>query len=218
MAIKKEFYIEPSAHVLCVGMTGSGKSFLAEEFLKGYDNVIKLDTKQETDERYAKGESPWRGLEEGEDFEVCYSLEECQRSNFNKIIYCVPFEEQNEDTFNDFFSWVYQRQNTIIWIDELMSIGTARRYPAQLHRVMVMGRSKNVGVWSCTQRPQSIPVIVPANCKYFFVFCLADEDDRKSLVRSTGFPELKHMPGDIEDHEFWFVKLGNRRAIKAVLK
>lgn len=215
MPAKGEFYIEPSAHVLCAGMTGTGKSFLAEEYLKGYDNVIKLDTKQETEERYKNGESPWRGLEEGEDFEVCYTLEECQESEFNKIIYCVPFEEQNEDSFNDFFNWVYQRQNTIIWIDELMSVGSARRYPSGLHRLMIMGRSKNVGVWSCTQRPRGIPVIVPANCKYFFVFDLANKEDRQVLVNSTGFPELYTMP---TGHNFWFVKLGNQKAVLAVLK
>ena len=50
-----KFYIEPDAHVLVAGATGTGKSFLAEEYLKGYSNVIKLDTKLEVDERLNAG-------------------------------------------------------------------------------------------------------------------------------------------------------------------
>ena len=38
-------YIEPNKHVLIVGRTGTGKSYLCEKYLTGYDYVIKLDTK-----------------------------------------------------------------------------------------------------------------------------------------------------------------------------
>ena len=209
-----KFYIEPDAHVLVAGATGTGKSFLAEEYLRGYTNVIKLDTKLEVDERLNAGLSPWRGLEEGKDFVVCRYLSEVQNAHTKKIIYAPDFEEQTEEFYSDFFEWVYMRQNTIIWIDELMSIGTVHRYPKGLHKVMIMGRSKGVGVWSCTQRPSGIPTIVPSNCKYFFCFNLYNPDDRKKMVSTTGFPELMKLP---KGHNFWFCKMGDDKPVLAYL-
>ena len=138
--------IPANKHVLVCGMTGTGKSFLCENYLRGYDYVIKLDTKDETDERLREGLSPWEGLEEGKDFTICRHLDDLDYIDTKKIIYVPPFEEQNLETFNEFFKWVFLRQNTILWIDELMSIGTVQTYPIELKRLMIMGRSKNIGV------------------------------------------------------------------------
>jgi hypothetical protein len=75
-----------------------------------------------------------------------------------------------QETFDKFFNWIFERGNCILWIDELMSVGSVQRFPRGLGRLMQQGRSKGVGVWSCTQRPSGIPAIVPASCSYFFVF------------------------------------------------
>lgn len=211
---KSKTFIESDAHVLVAGATGTGKSYLAEEYLKGYKNVIKLDTKLEVDERRKNGDSPWRGLKEGKDFAVCRTFEEVTECELDKIIYAPVFEEHNEDSFNQFFDFIYLRQNTILWIDELMSIGTVHKYPKSLHRLMIMGRSKGIGVWSCTQRPSGIPSIVPANCKYFFIFNLYLPQDRKKMVETTGFQELEKLP---EGHNFWYCKMGDKQPVLAVL-
>lgn len=212
--MSKKFYIESDAHVMVAGATGTGKSFLAEEYLRGYTNVIKLDTKMEIDERRLQGLSGWRGLKEGKDFEVCRTLEDCMNSTYKKIIYAPCYDEYNLDGFDNFFNWVFARQNTILWIDELMSIGTVHKYPMGLHKLMIMGRSKHIGVWSCTQRPSGIPTIVPANSKYFFVFNLYLNADRKKMVETTGFDELMTLP---EGHNFWFCKMGGKQPVLGVL-
>ena len=206
--------IPPNKHVFVCGRTGTGKSYLAEQYLKGYDYVVKLDTKDETDERYMEGHSPWEGLEENKDFTVCRSIDELDDIDTKKIIYVPPYEEQTEDNFNQFFAWIFERGNTILWIDELMSIGTSSRYPRELGRLYQQGRSKGVGIWACSQRPSGVPLIATSSTSYFFVFDQTLPQDRKRLVETTGMPELEQLPNG---HNFWYYKMGDNRPIKAVL-
>lgn len=206
--------IPHNKHVMVCGMTGTGKSFLCETYLRGYRYVVKLDTKGETDERYAEGKSPWEGLREHVDFTVCRTLDELDEIDTDKIIYCPSFDDQTQENFDVFFNWIFERGNTILWIDELMSVGSVQRYPRGLGRLMQQGRSKGVGVWSCTQRPSGIPAIVPASCSYFFVFDMALPQDRKKLVETTGMIELNEMP---TGYNFWFYKMGDRQTVKAIL-
>lgn len=207
--------IPTDKHVFVCGITGGGKSYLAERYLTGYDYVVKLDTKDETYERRSQNLSPWTGLIDGKDFTCCNKIDELDSIETKKIIYTPPYEEQNEQTFSDFFNWVFARQNTIIWIDELFSIGSSYKYPAGLGRVYTQGRSKNVGIWACTQRPSGVPSIAMANSTYWFVFDLPNIADRKKIVDMTGIPDMLQLP---DGHNFWYYKLGNKRAIRAVLR
>ena len=206
--------IEPNKHVLVCGMTGTGKSYLCENYLRGYKYVVKLDTKDETDERLSNGESAWLGLTEGRDFTIVRRYEDLDDVETDKIIFVPDYDEQTDAVFNLFFRWIFERGNTLLWIDELMSIGTVNSFPKELGRLMTQGRSKNVGVWSCTQRPSGIPMCVPSNCTYFFVFDCARPQDRKKLVETTGMTQLYELP---TGYNFWYYKMGERQVVKAVL-
>ena len=206
--------IPPDKHVLVVGATGTGKSYLAEQYLKGYEYVVKLDTKDETSERTRAGLSAWEGLIEGKDFVIVRNFEELDEVETPKIIYVPPYEEQTKDNFNRFFDWIFKRENTILWIDELMSIGTVNSYPFSLGRLYQQGRSKGIGIWGCSQRPSGIPSIAPANSSYYFVFNLYLKADRKRMVDSTGMDQLDELP---KGHNFWFYKMGSSEPTKAVL-
>ena len=214
MAIQSANTIPTNKHVLVCGMTGTGKSYLCEQYLSRYDYVVKLDTKDETTERQLVGVSAWDGLKENEDFTIVRNIDELDEVETKKIIYAPPYDEQNEETFNRFFKWCFDRGNTIVWIDELMSIGTVHKYPRELGRLMTQARSKNVALWCCTQRPSGIPNIVPANCSYFFVFDMALPQDRKKLVEVTGMLEMYELP---TGYNFWYYKMGERKTVKAVL-
>ena len=213
--MNNENIIPANKHVLVCGMTGTGKSYLCENYLRNYKYVVKLDTKDETDERYNSGLSPWSGLKEGKDFTVVRRFEELDYVETPKIIYVPDYDDQNQETFNMFFRWIFDRGDTILWIDELMSVGTVNSFPKELGRLLTQGRSKNVGVWSCTQRPSGIPALVPANSSYFFVFDCALPQDRKKLVDTTGMMELYELP---TGYYFWYYKMGDRSCVKAILK
>lgn len=203
-------------HVFIPGMTGSGKSFLAEVYLAGYKNVIMLDTKGQVYERRSKGENLWRGLKEGTDFTVIERLEDITYVKTDKIIYAPRFEEQEMDYYDALMKYVYERENTILWIDELMSVAESpSRYPRYLKALMTRGRSKNVAVWALTQRPMDIPSIIFANTTHFFVFNLMLPQDRKKMTEGTGYPEFLENPGRFN---FWYLKVGaDRDPIRARL-
>ena len=207
-------FIPPNKHVFVAGMTGTGKSYLAERYLTGYEYVVKLDTKDETDERLSEGKSAWYGLEIHKDFEIVRNFDDLDTVETKKIIFVPSYDDQTEEVFNKFFRWVFERGNTIVWVDELMSIGTTQKFPRELGRIYQQGRSKGVAVWACTQRPSGIPSIAPANSSYFFVFAMALPQDRQKMRDITGMPEMMEMT---EGYEFWYYKMGDRHAVKAVL-
>lgn len=207
-------YIPPNKHVFICGATGSGKSYLAEHYLANYDYVVKLDTKDEATERELLEQSAWDGLEEGKDFVIVRDFELLDECETNKIIYAPPLEEQDEDSLNKFFRWIFERQNTILWIDEVMGFTSGSRCPLELRRLMTQGRSKNIGVWVCSQRPSGVPMIITANSTYYFVYNLFMYEDRLRIARSTGMEEMKELPGG---YNFWYYKMGDSQAVKARL-
>lgn len=207
-------YILPNEHVASIGMTGTGKSYLVENYLRGYKNVVKLDIKHEYDERMFYGENPWIGLKEFDDYQMCENLEELPNIMTEKIIYQPSYEYQTKEQYDLFFKWIFERGNTILWIDEMMNVGTANTYPPQLRRLYTMGRSHGIGIWACTQQPSNIPTVALANSKHFFVFNLPLPQDRKKLVDTTGQLELWEQP---KGHNFWYYKLGEDKPRLAIL-
>lgn len=198
-------FIGTDEHVFIAGMTGSGKSVTAEHYLAGYANVIKLDTKDEVSERRKQKKPLWKGLVEGKDYTVINRLAELDNVDTPKIIYVPEFDEQTQDHYNSLFKWVYERQNTILWIDELMSIADSpSRYPPYLKALYTRGRSRESVVWALTQRPMDIPTIVMANSTHFFIYNLNMPQDREKVAKATGYPEFYDLPGK---YTFWYLNI-----------
>lgn len=205
-------------HVFIAGMTGSGKSVLAEIYLSGYENVIKLDTKGEYYERLDKGLVQWRGLVENRDYEVVFTLDDVKESEFKKIIYCPVEEELEEETYEAFFKWCYDSKNKIVWIDEMMEIAqSATRYPKSLKAIYTRGRSKKVAAWSCTQRPSDIPAIAIANSNHYFIYAMQLPQDRKKIADATGQADFMTQP-DYLSHQFFYWRPGLENVVKARLQ
>lgn len=213
--LMKQTVIPTDKHVLVCGSTGSGKSYLAEQYLKSYNFVVKLDTKDEVSERRKHGLSAWDGLVENKDFTVIRIFDDLDACDTDKIIYCPDYYDQDEELFNSFFDWIFRRENTIVWVDELMQIANSYKCPRALSRCYTQGRSKNVGIWACSQRPSGIPVISLANSDYYFIFNLYNNNDRKRLYDMTGMQDMLELP---QGHNFWYYHMGDSDCTKAVLK
>lgn len=200
--------ILPSEHVCVFGGTGSGKSVLSDVYTMGMtETVIKIDIKNDTEARRRNGEPVWRGLVENQDFEVVTSLEAVKRSEFRKIIYVPPFDEQEPEIYDELCWYVYNEGNTRLWIDELMLFTDGPiRYPKGLKAILVSGRSRSSTVLCCSQRPMNIPAICIANSQHFFVFRMNNEQDRKKLADVSGCNKFLIPP---KKYEFWYYREGD---------
>lgn len=209
--------IRPDEHVFVPGMTGSGKSWLAEIYLAGFEtSVVKLDTKGEVYERRKKKQPIWRGLVEGKDYVVVEYLKDLPDVETLKIVYAPHFTEQTLEHYDSLMKWVYERENTTLWIDELMEVApNPHKYPPYLKAIYTRGRSKDVSIWALAQRTLDIPGIVLSQTTHFFVFNLNQPQDRKKVADGTGVLEFYDQPGE---HYFWYFKLGGLHATRGILK
>ena len=201
--------IKDSEHVFICGGTGSGKSFLADVYTAGMsETVIKIDIKDDTFSRRKKGEPIWYGLEENKDFEVVYSLQAVKNSEFKKIIYVPPYNEQEPEIYNELARYVYEEGDTRLWIDELMLFadGTFTHKIPFFKAILVSGRSRSSTLLCCTQRPMGIPAITIANSQHFFVFRMNNEQDRKKMADVTGCDKFKEPP---PKYAFWYYREGD---------
>lgn len=201
--------IKDSEHVFICGGTGSGKSVLADVYTAGMtETVIKIDIKDDTYSRRINGEPLWRGLVENEDFEVVTTLEGVRNSEFKKIIYVPPFDQQEPEVYNELARYVYEEGNTRLWIDELMLFadGTFTTKVPYLKAILVSGRSRKATVLMCTQRPMGIPAICIANSQHFFVFRMNNDQDRKKLCDVTGCDKFLEPP---PKYAFWYYREGD---------
>jgi hypothetical protein len=224
----KALQIKQHEHVFIAGMTGSGKSQLAEIFLAGEDfpHVVMLDSKGQVYERREDRKPIWQGvgrnLEEGKDFEVVEHVKELEYVETPKMIYAPHFEEQDMVHYEALLQWVYQRKNTTLWMDETMEICQgATRYPLHIKALYTRGRSKNVGVWACAQRTLDIPAIILANTTHFFIFDLNQPQDRKKMADATGVPLFNEKPSDYGgkySFSFWYYNYSMDKPINLKLK
>ena len=203
-----DLHIKDSEHIFVCGGTGSGKSTLVDVYAAGMpETVIKLDIKNDTFARRKKGEPVWRGLVENEDFEVVESLEAVKRSEYKKIIYVPPFNEQEPEIYDALCKYVYDECDTRLWIDEFMLFcQSATSYPYWFRAIAVSGRARSSTFMVCTQRPLTIPTIAIANSQHFFVFRMNNEQDRKKMADVTGCPKFLEPP---RKYAFWYYREGD---------
>jgi hypothetical protein len=190
-------------------MTGSGKTFLAKAYLSGYDNVIVLDTKEDFSfEPFLKDDQ----------YTYYYTLSELQEHKQGIAIYRPIVEEMNEDSYDDFFKWVYRRKNTIVYVDEVVDVArSSLTVPFYAKAIIQKGRSRNTAMWASTQRPKNIPIIFMSEATHYFIFALKMSGDRERLYEVIQDRKILE-PLKKEKHEFWYYTDTMETPRKAVLK
>lgn len=174
-------YINGDEHLFVPGMTGSGKTFLVQYYASLIPKITYvLDT---------KGTFEWIHVPLSEKIIVTSldQLEHASRS-YNRVIYRPRREELDFEFYNAFFEYCYFRKQCSVIVDEAMQIcPSPSKIPEFYKGILTRCRELDVNIWSCTQRPATIPVVIYSEATHWFVFKLNSANDRKRLAEFTGY-------------------------------
>jgi hypothetical protein len=170
-----------------VGKTGCGKTTLAERICAQFKHVCVLDS---------KGELRWK------DYSICTNLNDVFQST-GKIIWQPNPHEQNAETYERYFKWIYDRKNTVSYIDEVFAIcKNSQDIPFWFKAILTRGRSRGVASFNATQEPVYIPRSILAQAEHYYVFQMRLEADREKIERITGI-DRKDL-NSLRNHEFYY--------------
>lgn len=178
----------PGERCVIIGKTGSGKTTLARFLCNYRTHVVALDS---------KGTLRWDG------FKVYATLRELQRAREPKLIYRPTIYEMRDAAILDaFFEWVFRRQHTTLYVDELAAIGDVGEYPLHFGACLTRGRELGVETWVSTQRPCDIPQIVLSESEHAYVFRLRLPQDQRRAADVVGVNPL--LVAGLPHKEFFY--------------
>ncbi len=176
-----------SRSFLC-GKTGSGKTVAARVFLRNLPNYHQVIIDP-------KGKFDYPGIVVTTPDEI----NDIAAESYQPIIY-RPHADYIGDTdaYNGVLKWVWDRQNTTLYIDELSLIGDGRRFPRYLRAIFVAGRGLNITVLACVQRPSGIPLYCIESSENAYGFQMPMIEDRIRMSKTFHSDYMNVLP------EYWF--------------
>jgi hypothetical protein len=212
--VNKDWDPENGPHHSIIGLTGSGKSFLAiNGILKPLckqDRVLIIDSKRDDKLVRSVGkpvsELPRRTWYTGmgrrnEDYKSWYRLV-LQGDSDNKRRQVAHA-----------LAKVYREGNWIVYIDELKHVtGLQRpflRLGPQVDEVYILGRSRLVSIIAGTQSPKHVPTSFYDQATYAWIGRIRDEERQKRLLEIGGLSrkELTYI-STLKNRE-WLLSAGN---------
>ena len=165
--------------VFIAGQTGSGKTNLMKKmFLPNLSRYILHDPKFEH-----------RGIRAV----YCHRPKDILQAwalNKTKIIY-RPYSSEIKD-FETVCYYVFQRGNYTLILDEVTYVvKNAQTITKWFGNVIRLGRGRNIGCISLSQRPMDIPNIIISESQHIFAFYLALKGDREKIAGVVGDEALK---------------------------
>lgn len=190
------------SRTLCVGTTGSGKSILAMAMLEHFPqacHMVLIDPKHELSYPGARYFSTPRELAD-------------KRGGRVRIYRPNKEHLRNKASWESIFDWIYRRKNTVLWIDELFAVClSALNAPPSLVGIYTQGRSLNITIVACVQRPHGVPLVCITESGRYALFHVSRPEDRKTVAGctdpalNTPVNEIAGIDGQENDgHFFWW--------------
>lgn len=186
--------------MLFVGATGTGKTTFAKSLLWHRANVVVLDPK-----RTFRLPPDWPHAT----YETMAGVRNHQdREGESATIIYRPDPDDLDLQCEDFFAWVFERGNTLLYVDEAAEVSTPTKISKSYSRCLRLGRERGIGTWSATQRPVWIYRAIYTEAEHVFIFRLRDLDDRQAVARFTTKDILAKNP---TGHGFYWYNDENQR-------
>jgi hypothetical protein len=199
--------VRRSDRLFIVGATGTGKTTLATIMLAPLTHIVVIDPKW----HFSFHNPPFVRKPKHGDPLVTSDLRKAERWDSPAPIVYRPEEGECSAGCPAFWRWIWDRENTIVFVDEVTLISRPYDLPSGYKRCVQQGRSRTIGVWSCTQRPAKVPTILLSEAEHFIAFETRAPQDLKRVTEYTT-PEIGRDPAT--GYDFWYYGHRDKRPIK----
>ncbi|WP_020374110.1 ATP-binding protein [Sulfobacillus thermosulfidooxidans] len=184
--------ISPFEKITIIGINGWGKSFLALSFLNRVPSLIIVDPKHEITIK-----------------DVPITSNPKDMLVYPRIIYRPTGAQDPIEAGDQAGGCALLRGDTCLYLDEAAILAPGQRIGRNLRAAIILGRSKNVGVWAATQRPKDVHNLFFSEAYAYFVApYLITDDARKVMGFVRGYEEFHAK--DWPKHTFWFYRKGEK--------
>ena len=171
--------------VVC-GAKGSGKSYLANELLKSFNNITCIVW----DFNFQFHDARSMLFHRLEDL-----LDVYDKANGKGRYILQPFDK-SQQAFEKLCDAVFRRGNIVLFLDELHLFCSKQSIIKPFQNLILSGRPRGISVISISTRPASLPNAVLSNASHVFAFRLNIESDVKFLESWMGSEVWQLMPVD----------------------
>lgn len=195
--------IKPGDHALAVGQTGSGKSVLLQELIRGAtvapvfildskadDGFLTLNRNDETLEIFGG----YNGDSGGIDKFLKFIKGPARKIPDYLVIRPPVIEVTDPDILDEYVGAIhlYFKFPCVIVLDELYMLHKNGRAGPGLSGALTRGRSKGHSIYAATQRPSWISRFCISEMSHYFIFRLMEIDDRKRFSH-IGYDKQKML-------------------------
>jgi len=189
----KQIKLGREEHGFICGMTGSGKSKLAEFLVNDPDKPWSVVY----DPKHSRTLGEWKNQT------IIYKFEELDESHARRILYRPDLEEAEDREMQEaFFRWIYVQQHVRVYVDECSALLGDSKPNLYLKGCLTRGRELGVSVLAATQRPVSIPLITMSEASRLYIFQLSMPEDQERIAKITGITEREQAT--LRRHEFFY--------------
>ena len=178
-------FIAYDEKIVIVGASGSGKTYLANQIMKGL-NGISVWVHDPNYQFHSSRAMVFHDLTE-----MLKVYDSAKRGH-----YILQPHQNDENTFRRFNAEAFKRGNLVLIEDEIHNWLTKQRVLKEFNQVILSGRPRGISVISISSRPASCPNNILSNSKHVFAFKLNLESDVKFLEGYLGNDVWILMPPD----------------------
>jgi len=178
--------IKSNTRILVVGRSGSGKTTFTTNYL--WNSFSPKIRKIFIDPKHEAGYIHYDIINTN-----CKELES-DLNKYNNILY-MPSDVTIQD-FDKLCSLCYNKGNIVLFIDESAFYCTSSSMPKNYRKLMIMGRSRGIGVVNTTQRPHGVNQLLISEAEHLFIFNLnlkRDKDKLKAMIPFEKHPLIDNL-------------------------